>query len=119
MNNTIKAWLITAAIVLVLSSFFYAASPPRQTLQQNAVLTADEKVANAEWYMRRHFKQLANDPDSVEFIAVRSMNMPDSTGVLKFEVLFRAKNGFGALVIGRAKVMTDLRGKIIAIEEKP
>ena len=65
--------------------------------------------------VKEWIKANANDPSSVEFVEWGEVS-PEGAG-FKVRCKFRAKNGFGALVLGQKEFHMDASGKVTSVTE--
>jgi len=125
MNNTIKAIVIAGSVSITVLTAMAILKPepppaPSQKLKTMAEHltpeppppTLEQKTEKAASNARYVLKQSLNDPDSFELIEIRGGPNKDGTG-MTFLFKFRENNVFGAKVISRAIVRTDMDGNVI------
>ncbi len=107
---------IASLLILIILTPFFTQKPPPAPIQKKE-LTREDKI-NAQFSgwdgshtkLERHIKSLANDPDSYKHVKTQFSDQGDYLIVL---TVYRAKNGFGAVVLGSIKAKVDLNGNII------
>jgi hypothetical protein len=110
--------LTSLPVIVVLANIFAPNTPPdlRPTAPPSVAVQSAAEVVNSSWdgsvkQVKRWLEENANDPRSIEYISWGSVHK--EPGGYWVQCKFRAKNGFGALIIQGMEFHLDNAGNVV------